>query len=251
MVKPENLGAILDEHPFFQGLDPALREVLVGCAANHRFVAGEYLFREGGEASRFYLIRDGQVAVEVEPPVRDPIVLETLGAGDVLGWSWLVLPHRVAFSARAQTKVRALSFESRCLLKKMEERPELGYEVLRRFVPVIAHRLAAARLQMLDLYGPAIAPRAAPKKDKVKVEKAVKGSKGRNRSAVAALEGVKAEAEASKAELKLAKKGKATKAGAPAQAAGIAKPVKVEKSAKAVKPVKAEKTAKPASKKGK
>lgn len=204
MVKPENLGAILDEHPFFQGIAPELRELLVGCAANHRFVAGEYLFREGAEARKFYLIRKGQVAVEVEPPVRAPIILETLGEGEVLGWSWLIPPFRTAFSARAQTDVRALSFDSCCLLKKMEERPELGYAVLRRFVPVIAHRLAAARMQMLDLYGPAIAPRV--KKDKPKVEKAVKGSKGRNRSAVAALEGVKVEAEEAKSELKLAKK---------------------------------------------
>lgn len=202
MVKPQDLGRVIDEHPFFQGMEPELREALVCCAANERFVAGEHLFREGGDAHKFFLIREGQVAIEVEPPVRKPIVLETLSAGDVLGWSWLIPPHRAAFAARAQTSVRVLSFNGACLLKSMEANPVLGFAVLRRFVPVMAHRLSAARLQMLDLYGPAV----APKRPKVKVEKAEKGSKGRNRSAVAALEGVRAEAEDSKADLKLAKK---------------------------------------------
>jgi CRP-like cAMP-binding protein len=203
MVKPQDLGHIIDEHPFFQGIDPALREALVCCASNERFVAGEYLCREGVEAHKFYLIREGQVAVEVEPPVKKPIILETLGAGEVLGWSWLVPPHRTAFSVRAQTSVRVLAFDGACLLRRMQAEPALGYAVLSRFVPVIAHRLSAARLQLLDLYGPAMAPKTPPKTPKV--EKAIKGAKGRNRSAVAALEGVKAEAAATKAALKLAK----------------------------------------------
>ncbi|MGE5476844.1 MAG: cyclic nucleotide-binding domain-containing protein [Bacteroidales bacterium] len=214
MVKPNDLGRIIDEHPFFRDMEPELRDALVCCAANERFIAGEHIFREGGEAHKFYLIREGRVAIEVEPPVRKPIVLETLSEGEVLGWSWLVPPHRAAFAARAQTNVRALSFNGACLLKNMEANPALGFAVLRRFLPVVAHRLSAARLQMLDLYGPAMAPSAKAAKE-VAVEPAVKASKGRNRSALAALEGVRAEAAQTKAELKLAKpaKAKAAKAG--------------------------------------
>lgn len=157
MVTSQDLGIVIDEHPFFQGIDERLRALLIGCAANERFIAGEHLFREGGEAKKFFLIRAGTVAIEVEAPVKKAIVLETLGEGDVLGWSWMVPPYRTAFAARAQSPVRVLSFDARCLRGKMEEDPALGYEVLRRFLPVMAHRLSAARLQMLDLYGPAIA----------------------------------------------------------------------------------------------
>lgn len=201
MVKPQDLGRIIDEHPFFADMESDLREALVCCAANERFIAGEHIFREGAESHKFYLIREGQVAIEVEPPVRKPIILETLSAGEVMGWSWLVPPHRAAFAARAQTNVRVLSFNGACLLKSMETDPALGFAVLRRFLPVIAHRLAAARLQLLDLYGPAMAPSERRSKP-AKADKAVKGSKGRNRSAVVA------EAEEAKAELKLAKKAK-------------------------------------------
>lgn len=203
MVSLQNLGRIIDEHPFFRGIDEGLRALLVGCAANERFEAGAFLFREGQPADKFYLVRAGTVNVELDMPGRKPIVLETVLDGEVLGWSWMVEPHRYAFSARAQTLVRVLSFDARCLTRKMEADPVLGYAVLRRFVPVMAHRLASARLQMLDLYAP---PGAAPP-EPVAVVEAVPGSKGRNRSAISALE----EPKAAKAALKLAKPAKKDK----------------------------------------
>lgn len=178
MVKTQDLGHLIDQHPFFADLEPALRAALVCCAANERFAAGEHLFRTGAEARKFYLIREGRVAVEVEPPVRPPIILETLSEGDVLGWSWLMPPYRIAFDARAQTGVRVLSFDAACLRKSMEADPALGFAVLRRFLPVMAHRLSAARMQMLDLYGPPRAPKEKKaKKDKTpKVDKKAKKS---------------------------------------------------------------------------
>lgn len=154
MVQVENLGRILDEHPFFSGIDAELRDLMVGCAANERFEAGQYIFREGGEASKFYLIRHGSVGLEIYAPGKPPLVVETLHDGDILGWSWLVAPYRWSFDARAQTLTRAISLDGVCLRRKMEADPRLGYDVMKRFVPVMGQRLAAARLQMLDLYGP-------------------------------------------------------------------------------------------------
>lgn len=161
MVQPENLGRIVDEHPFFHGIDDELRALLVGCAANERFNAGDYLFREGRQADKFYLIRAGNVAVEVMVPGKSPIVVETVDEGEVLGWSWIVPPYQATFDARAVTLVRALSFDATCLRAKMGADHALGYEVLMRFVPVMAHRLQTARLQMLDLYGPAAGKKKA------------------------------------------------------------------------------------------
>lgn len=154
MAQPHDLGQIIDEQPFFQGIDDNLRTLLVGCAANERFEAGEFLAREGRAADKFFLIRAGQVAVEVDVPGKKPIVVETLDEGEVLGWSWITEPYRATFDARAATLVRAISFDGKCLRAKMAADPVLGYEVMRRFVPMMAHRLASARLQMLDLYGP-------------------------------------------------------------------------------------------------
>ena len=164
MGQPHDLGHIIDEHPFFAGIDVGLRDLLVGCAANERFEAGEFLVREGRPADKFYLLRAGQVAVEVDVPGKKPIVLETMGEGEVLGWSWVVPPYVATFDCRAGTLVRALSFDGKCLRAKMEKDPALGYEVLRRFVPMMAHRLASTRLQLLDLYGPSVAKAVKTKK---------------------------------------------------------------------------------------
>ncbi|MGE4278806.1 MAG: cyclic nucleotide-binding domain-containing protein [Magnetospirillum sp.] len=187
MVKPDNLAGVLQEHPFFQGIAPSLRDLLVGCAANERFEAGSMLFRQGDSADKFYLIRSGTVAIEIDQPARPPIVVETITEGEVAGWSWLVPPYRLTFDARALTLVRALSFDAQCLRRKMEAEPALGYDVLRRFLPIMAHRLSASRLQMLDLYAP---PKPAKVK-KEKAEKAAKKSKGTNRSPDARLKKAK------------------------------------------------------------
>ncbi len=154
MVQIEDLGRIIDEHPFFQGIDGKLRGLLVGCAANERVDAGQYLFRQGGHADKFYLIRAGSISLEIHAPGRT-IMVDTLTEGEVVGWSWLVEPYRWTFDARAQELTRLVSFDAKCLRGKMEADAELGYEVLRRFVPVMGHRLAATRLQLVDLYGPA------------------------------------------------------------------------------------------------
>ncbi|WP_068499330.1 cyclic nucleotide-binding domain-containing protein [Magnetospirillum moscoviense] len=183
MVKPDDLGKIIDEHPFFQGIDDTLRALLVGCAANERYEAGQFLFREGQEAAKFYLVRAGTVAVEIDVPGKQPIVIETIGEGEVAGWSWIVEPYRSTFDARAIGLVRAISFDGKCLRKKMAADPALGYEVLRRFVPMMAHRLSSARLQMLDLYGPS----AKPEKVKKAKVKAAGKTKGTNRSPAARL----------------------------------------------------------------
>ncbi|HSV28311.1 MAG TPA: cyclic nucleotide-binding domain-containing protein [Candidatus Omnitrophota bacterium] len=211
MVQTENLGRIIDEHPFFEGIDAKLRALLVGCAKNERFEAGQFLAREGQKADRFFLVRAGTVAVEIDVPHKDPIVIETVGEGDVVGWSWMVEPYRSSLDVRAVTLVRALSFDAACLRKKMEADHQLGYEVLKRFVPVIAHRMHSARLQMLDLYGPRDGQQ--PKPAKVEVVKAVKGSKGKNR----------------KADAKLAKPEKPLKATKPEKAKKADKPKKQKK----------------------
>lgn len=226
MVQPENLGRIIDEHPFFKGIGDDLRELLIGCAANERFEAGQFLAREGQKADKFYLVRAGSVAVEVDVPGKKAIVIETLGEGEVLGWSWIVDPFRTTFDARAQTLVRVLSFDGKCLRTKMAKDPLLGYEVLRRFVPMMAHRLQTARLQMLDIYGPGTAPPMTA----VKVERAVTGSKGTNRRADAKLMAEKAKparAAAKKGDRKADKKAdkKAEKSRKSAKKADVAKKV--------------------------
>jgi CRP/FNR family transcriptional regulator, cyclic AMP receptor protein len=144
---------ILQEHTFFVGAPAELVRLVAGCARNHMFQAGEYLFHEGEPANEFFLIRHGKVALEIAAPGRAPIVFETSGIGDVVGASWLIPPYRWVFDARAVELTRATGIDAACLRGKCEADHDLGYEMMKRFLPVLVKRLHATRLQVLDVYG--------------------------------------------------------------------------------------------------
>ena len=150
-LKP--LEELLLEHPFFAGMDDEPRRFIAGCGRNVVFHAGDYLFREGGAADSFFLIRHGSVAVELHVPGREPLVVDTLQSGEIAGWSWLVPPHKWSNDARATTLVRAISLDAKCLRGKCADDHSVGYEVFKRFIPVIAERLTAVRMQLMDVYG--------------------------------------------------------------------------------------------------
>jgi CRP-like cAMP-binding protein len=148
----ETLERIIAEHSFFADLEPYYTSLLVGCASNVRFDAGSYIFKEGEEANEFYLIRAGRVALEIFAPQRKPVIVETLGEGDVLGWSWLLPPYTWKFHARAVEMTRAIALDGKCLRNKCEQNHDLGYELLKRFAQIIERRLEATRFQLLDVY---------------------------------------------------------------------------------------------------
>jgi len=139
--------------PAFDGLNDEQYELIAGCGKNEVFSPGKHLMREGDDADVFYYIRTGEVAMEIFVPQRGALTVETIGEGDLLGWSWLVEPHRVHLDARAVDEVHAIAFDAACLRGKCEADPVLGYELMKRFVPVIVERLAATRVRLLDVYG--------------------------------------------------------------------------------------------------
>ena len=147
------LEPILAEHPFLKGLQQKHLDVLVGCVSNVRFDAGAFVFRQGQEANAFYILRDGKVAVEVFAPQKGAITIDTIGEGDVLGWSWLIPPYHWHFDAKAIEPTRAIALDARCMRSKCEEDFELGYELMKRFAQIIEQRLDATRWQLLDVYG--------------------------------------------------------------------------------------------------
>jgi len=153
----ETLEPLLRHHDFLEGLDPAQLEVLTGCASNVRFAAGEALAAEGDPAGRFFLIRDGKVALDIGAPGRGPITVQTVGPGGVVGFSWLFPPHQWQFDARAVEPVRAIALDGVCLRGKCDQDPRLGFDLMRRFARVAVSRLQATRLQLLDVYGHASA----------------------------------------------------------------------------------------------
>ena len=146
------LEDLLAESPFFAGLPDAQLALVAGCGRTLRAHPDVHLFREGEAAERFFLIREGALALEVEAPGRGPLVIQTLHAGDVAGWSWLFAPHRWQFDGRVTEPSALIVFDGRCLLAKCEADHELGYQLMRRFAATAVDRLQATRLQLLDVY---------------------------------------------------------------------------------------------------
>ncbi len=136
----------------FDGLSRRQLHVVAGCGRFERFPAGATILREGQPAVRFFVIRQGAVALEVASPERGALVIQTLGPGDTLGWSWLFPPYRWHLDAVARGPVAAIGFDGACLRAKADADHELGYELMGRFAGVMLQRLMATRLQLLDVY---------------------------------------------------------------------------------------------------
>jgi CRP/FNR family transcriptional regulator, cyclic AMP receptor protein len=149
----ETIETVLRGAPVFEGMPPDELSLVAGCASNVRFDQGAVLFREGDPADTFFLVRHGTVALELFVPARGSAVIETIEAGEVIGWSWLFPPYRWHFDARALTQVRATAFDGACLRGKCEEDSGLGYDLMSRFAQILIERLQWTRLRLLDVYG--------------------------------------------------------------------------------------------------
>jgi len=149
----ETIEAVLRDVPLFEGLTQEELQLLAGCASNVRFDEGERIVRDGDPADTFYVVRHGAVSLEMFVPARGPVTIETIEAGEVLGWSWLFAPYRWQFDAVALTRVRATGFDGSCLRGKCETDPKLGYDLMSRFAQLLIERLQWMRIRLLDVYG--------------------------------------------------------------------------------------------------
>jgi CRP/FNR family cyclic AMP-dependent transcriptional regulator len=148
----ETLERVLREHPFLHGLDERHVEFLTACARNVRFDVGAFLHREGDDGNVIYLLRRGRVALEVHVPGKGILQVDSLGEGEVLGWSWLFPPHRWQLDARAVEPVLALALDGACVREKMDADHDFGYALAKRLLYQIYQRLGRVRLQRLDVY---------------------------------------------------------------------------------------------------
>lgn len=152
MDTKHNLDQMLAEHPFFKGISPEFLKVLAGFGHHVHFNGGTYLFYEGDEAANFYLLQKGRIALGTNIPGPGMVTVETIDAGDVVGWSWLIPPYKWNFSARIVEDVEAIVIDAAKLRTVAEQDHDLGYQLYQMFFPVVLNRLQATRLQLLDIY---------------------------------------------------------------------------------------------------
>lgn len=146
----KTLAATIAEHRLFKDLAPQYLALLAEVAMFKEFAADEVIFREGDPANRFYLILDGEVALESAPRDRPPVVLQTIGRDDVLGWSWLFPPYYWHFDARATEPTKAIFFYGTWLRENCERDRDFGYEMMKRMSAVMIERLQATRRKLAE-----------------------------------------------------------------------------------------------------
>ena len=144
---------LLKGHPFFESMKEEYITSLAGCASNARFEARKIIFGQKEQADYFYIIQEGKVAIDIEAPDRGVLTVQTIGAGSILGWSWLFPPYEWHYSARALEDTKAVALDARCLRGKCEEDPAMGYELMKRFSAIVLRRLQRTRMQLLDMFG--------------------------------------------------------------------------------------------------
>jgi len=150
---PDDAAALEEQiaaHPLLRGIKPQHVKVLAACAMPARFKEGELIFREGDPANRFSLLEEGKVSLEFNAKDEASVTIQTIGVGEVLGWSWLFPPYYWHFDARALEPVKAIFFYGTWLREYCEQDHDLGYELMKRMAEVVIRRLQATRQQLLD-----------------------------------------------------------------------------------------------------
>ena len=120
------------------------------------FPAGHTIFREGALAADTFVIADGTVSLEICGPGTGCRRILTVSPGELLGWSPLLQQARLTATARAMTPATAIRIAAGPAINLCESDPRLGYELMRRTALALSKRLSAARLQLLDVFGPEV-----------------------------------------------------------------------------------------------
>lgn len=155
-MEGQELSNVLRQNPWFQSLNPDHFQKMVEIAREVNWSEGQIIFGEGDPGDRLYLVAEGRVALEIYVPDQGRRTILTVGPDEVFGWSAVtpVVRTRMA-SARAVSQTKAIAFDSQALSQACEEDHELGYFVYRRLTNIIAGRLSATRLQLIDMYASA------------------------------------------------------------------------------------------------
>lgn len=148
-VRYPNIEERLAAHPFLKGMSPHHIELLALCATPTEFDAGQIVLREGDPASGFYLIESGSVVLEGKAEDGNAVVIDTVSAGEPLGWSWLFPPYLWSFDARANEPCIALCFSGLLLRQHREDDLTLSHELHKRACEVMVRRLQAARNKLV------------------------------------------------------------------------------------------------------
>ncbi len=130
-------------------LEPAQLRKLIQIAQDRYSDEGEIIFPSGATSSSLHLIVSGDVALEAMTDGRKQRV-QTLHAGDAMGWSAISGDSLTHFQARALSPVTTVALPGAQLRALCDADPALGYALMKRLVELASERLDAMRVKLAE-----------------------------------------------------------------------------------------------------
>jgi CRP/FNR family cyclic AMP-dependent transcriptional regulator len=145
------IASVLAENADLAGLGREYLNLLADCAKNIDLEENQLLLDPGQEANSFFVLRTGEVVLDV-PYEHGAITVQKLSGGDLLGWSWILPGSRLQFRARALTRGQAVQVDAKCVRGKFASNPEFERAFLKQLMPVAVKRLNATQMQLVEAY---------------------------------------------------------------------------------------------------
>jgi CRP-like cAMP-binding protein len=146
MASPEDIE-YLASTPLFQKLDREQLEFLGDHFEVITLSGRETLRKAGAPADTFYIVMEGLVDLYTRDK-KQPKLVQTVGVGNVIGWSWAVAPYKWSYEVRAQTPAILAEFDAKAIKEKCSEDPAFGYAVMKRICDLMLDRLNHVRTQL-------------------------------------------------------------------------------------------------------
>jgi CRP-like cAMP-binding protein len=153
IVFPDEFTSMARTYQVLSELNPEQLRKLLPIAEDQQFEAGQIIFREGDKSSYLHLIVGGDVALE-ETAGGQAARVQTLHAGEAMGWSALTDAGRTHFQARCLTRVSTVAFPSEHIRKLCDRNPDVGYALMRQLLEMVTERLDATRMQLAKSASP-------------------------------------------------------------------------------------------------
>jgi CRP-like cAMP-binding protein len=148
----EPLQYTIARHEFFRDFKPQHLKIFQDCVSDARYGRDQLLLRQGQGAERFFIVRKGEVRLELLTPENGSVPVQTIGPGEIVGWSWIIPPYKSTFDARAIEPLHVLVFDASELRRECEQDFELGYRVLQKFTLALSTRLEAVRAKLVEYH---------------------------------------------------------------------------------------------------
>jgi CRP-like cAMP-binding protein len=146
---------VLRECQGFSTLDDTALEEIISLAVEKQYEAGTTLFEQGDSAEELLVLQEGKVALQMTLPralgqTGRRVTVDIVTKNEIVGWSAIVEPYSYTLTAVCLQNVKSLSISGNKLRWLLRDNHNIGYEVLKELVKVVASRLDDTRQVLMS-----------------------------------------------------------------------------------------------------